>query len=594
MRPDDDINDFAHLPTVDEAKLAKQDLWRKAKEAVEIRRAAQAPPAQASPAPVAPEPAVAPVAPKRKLKVKLRVPPASRAHEQELLPPEATEAPWSLPEEAFEPPKEEKIPTWAAKTSLPTPKQPDPAPSRQSHDTDQSAPPNIRENDTEEDDIPAWAAKTTLPTPRKRAPQAAEKPAESVPSKLKDDQPRSEKAASQASAAEVSTGTEPATEAAGDNTAPAETGAPAVPLLGGVPLEIPPNDKETRFKKLWDKIGGRSLALSVGIHLVLFIIAGFIYFSYSENQRIDFLPGGGTQQGEQASQALEAQVNRKKTRWLNKRPPMQRIAVETSMSSITLPEAKLELLDLPLTKDFLGAGKMGSMGFGKSGAGGGFGNGIGVGGKSGITFTPLSMFGKKIIGKRIAVVMDVSKSMTSYLEDVVKELDRVASGSPVILYYGCGLMRPDDEPIDETVQRTQARDFERFWRIWQGDSMIGFSGVDLKKVTFPANEKIPLNDLYRFFARRNNTFFLDYNGMDFAWTALLCQEIRNADTVYWFSDFEDNVDERQMKTVLDNLLVRRQRLYIHPQTHGSSFQQVLSQIVEPSGGDVVEPKKSNR
>ena len=82
--------------------------------------------------------------------------------------------------------------------------------------------------------------------------------------------------------------------------------------------------------------------------------------------------------------------------------------------------------------------------------------------------------------------------------------------------------------------------------------------------------------------------------MDFAWTALLCQEIRNADTVYWFSDFEDNVDERQMKTVLDNLLVRRQRLYIHPQTHGSSFQQVLSQIVEPSGGDVVEPKKSNR
>ena len=581
MPADDDINDFAHLPTVDEARLAKQDLWRRAKEAAEIRRAAQNP----TPEPPAPAPP-----PKRKLKIKLRVPPGARAPQEdippamppveqedigdELSPPAAGEKPLTFQE------PDSPLEDSAEIASEVEPLEPPPLePEDEKIDEPVSPEPSIAPGQ----EPPAAVEKTASPPatkPSKEHPQA--RVSEDSPS-LPPDKPASSSAKAQDK--------EPASDAGINAPSP---DAPPVVLVDGIPVEDP-EATETRFKRLWDKIGGRSLALSVAIHLSLFIIAGFIYLSYSENQRIDFLPGGGTQQGEQASQSLENQINRKKTRWLNKRPPMQRIAVENSLSSISLPDAKPELLDLPLTKDFLGAGQMGSLGFGKSGAGGGFGSGIGTGGKSGVTFKPLSMFGKKINGTRIAVVLDVSRSMTDYLEGVVKELDRVASGSPVILYYGCGLLRPGDDKIDETVQRTQMKDFERFWRIWQGENaMLGFSGVDLKKVTFPANQKIPRDDLYRFFARRNNTWFLDYNGMDYAWSALLCQEIRNADTVYWFSDFEDNVDERQMKTVLDNLLVRRQRLYIHPQTHGSSFNQIVSQIVEPSGGDVVEPNDGKK
>jgi hypothetical protein len=103
-----------------------------------------------------------------------------------------------------------------------------------------------------------------------------------------------------------------------------------------------------------------------------------------------------------------------------------------------------------------------------------------------------------------------------------------------------------------------------------------------------------LEDLFQFLSRRLGTYFLDYNGMDYAWSALLCNEVRSADAVYWFSDFEDDVDNRQMKTLAENMRLRRQRLFIHPQIHGSSFNEVVDQVVKVTGGEVVEPDDRNR
>lgn len=434
-----------------------------------------------------------------------------------------------------------------------------------------------------------------LPIPMAGQPAPESEPATDQVEHLRpcDEHPREESQAKEDSD-DLSTTSEPPKGHEVPDNPEADTGDGVLKIIvnevSGTVRELTPQEK---FQRTWEKIGGRSLTLSLAIHAVILIIAAFVVISYSQNERIDFMPGGGTRQGDAASQALEQTVQRKKTPWMNRKLPMQRIAVEKSMSAITLPEASPEMLELPMTQDFLSAGKMGSLGFGSAGAGGGFGNGIGTGGKSGVTFGPIMMFGKQINAKRIAVVLDVSRSMTPYLEKVVNELDRVARGSTVVLYYGCGLMRPDGR-LDETVQRTQSKDFERFWRIWQGDSMLGFSGQDLKKISFPPGEPIPLEDLFRFFSSRLGTYFLDYNGMDFAWSALLCNEVRSADVVYWFADFEDDVDNRQMKTLAENMRLRRQRLYIHPQVHGSSFNEVMDKVVKVTGGEVVEPDDRNR
>ena len=348
--------------------------------------------------------------------------------------------------------------------------------------------------------------------------------------------------------------------------------------------EEPVLTPKEKLAMYWLMIGGQSLAFSVILHLVILIAAALIVIHNVSEQHVDFLPGGGTSQGEAAERSLAETVKQKRTPWLRKNP-LQRVASSTSVSDIKLPETPMDAISIPdLTR------KMDTMGFGTAGAGGGFGSGIGTGGKSGVTFQPIMMFGKNINAKRMAVILDVSSSMTDYLADVVKEVDRVAKGSPVICYFGCGLMRPEKGAhIDDKVDLCKNPSFERFWRIWYGPSPFNATPEEIKKIKFDPKSRIPLEEVYRPLSKRPSTYFVDYNGIVYAWTALVNDLVRNADALYWFSDFMDDVEDKEIKIVLENLKRRKQRLYIQPSIHGASFEQVLNGLVIPTGGEVIEP-----
>lgn len=348
--------------------------------------------------------------------------------------------------------------------------------------------------------------------------------------------------------------------------------------------EEPVLTPKEKWHKYWILIGGQSLALSIILHLSLLVVAALVVIHNVSEQHVDFLPGGGTSQGEAAEKSLAETVKQKRTPWLKKNP-LQRVASSSLVSDIKLPETPMDMMAIP---DI--ARKMDSMGFGTAGAGGGFGSGIGTGGKSGVTFQPIMMFGKNINAKRMAVILDVSSSMTDYLENVVKEVDRVAKGSPVICYFGCGLMRPEKGGhIEDKVDLCKNPSFERFWRIWYGPSPFNATPAEIKKITFNPKERIPLEEVYRMLAKRPSTYFVDYNGIVYAWTALVNDLVRNADALYWFSDFMDDVEDKEIKIVLENLKRRKQRLYIQPSIHGASFDQVLNGLVIPTGGEVIEP-----
>ncbi len=346
----------------------------------------------------------------------------------------------------------------------------------------------------------------------------------------------------------------------------------------------PPLTPKEKLRYYWIMIGGQSLAFSVVFHVVVIAAAAFIVFNNVSEQHVDFLPGGGTQQGEAAEKSLAETVKMRRTPWVRKNP-MQRLASTSAISDIKLPEPAMNSIMLPDVTQ-----KMGMTGFGSAGAGGGFGNGIGVGGKSGVTFQPIMMFGKDLKAKRMAVILDVSSSMADYLADVVKEVDRVAKGSPVICYFGCGLMRPEGGAhIDDKVDLCKNPTFERFWRLWYGPAPFNAKTEDIKKIKFDPKSRIPFDEVYQVLARRPGTYFVDYNGIVYAWTALVNDLVRNADALYWFSDFMDDVDEKEIKIVLENLKRRKQRLFIQPSIHGASFEQVRKGLVIPTGGDVVEP-----
>lgn len=340
------------------------------------------------------------------------------------------------------------------------------------------------------------------------------------------------------------------------------------------------NDKfKSALREKWEKWGGRSLAISVGIHCLIIGVGGFLVVNQGLlDEQVDFLPGG-SQQSAAASQELDHKIQQKKKTWLNKPVPMRKIAVN-SISEIILPDEAPDLMDLPQSSDLLSSTKMGGLG----GAGGGFGKSMGLGAKGGMVFQPLSMFGREIKAKRLALILDVSSSMAPYLPQVIAELDKVAKGSIVILFPGCGLEKPSPKGLDgEELFRTQGSEFEKFWRAGGMASL-----EETRKLKFKPSDVIQGESVFRLLAKRQQTWFIHGIGTGYTWTALLSEQVRQADALYWFSDFQDRVDFQQVLVVKENLLRRKQKLYIQPYQHGSSFDLVKSQLVDPTGGDVIE------
>lgn len=349
--------------------------------------------------------------------------------------------------------------------------------------------------------------------------------------------------------------------------------------------------RPNRLLRLWKSIGGGSLTLSILIHVGLLVLAGLVVLATGAmDKQVDFLPGGGTQQGAAASADLAHKVQMKRQQTIKKTPPMQRLVSTSISSNITLPESPPSMLDLPDVSSLVGGGTLGSGGYGTGGAGGGFGNGHGMGGMSGMTFKPLMMFGKELKDTRkIAVVMDVSRSMTKFLPIVTKELDKVAFGSPLVLYFGCGLVKPKGK-IDDDINPTSSDKFRTYWQVWEGKTPLNTPADERKKFKYNPAQPMPLEAIFDMMEKRRNTYFVEFNGITYASTALMSKEVTEADTIYWFADFMDKVDEEQMATVLKTLKKRKQKLYIHASTQGRSFAQVRDSLVIPSGGEVIETK----
>lgn len=340
-----------------------------------------------------------------------------------------------------------------------------------------------------------------------------------------------------------------------------------------------PSPAAQLWRRYWERWGGRGLAASLAVHAVLLLSAAWIVVNQVASEQVDFLSGGGTTQGAQASQELQHRVQQKKTPWLKKPVPMRKLGVANALSDLVLPDDAPDLMELPQASNLLNGGRL-SGGMGLAGAGGGFGRGMGLGGRDGVTFQPFSLFGMQIKARRLAVVLDVSGSMASHLPRVLQEVDKVAKGSVAVLYYGCGLDKPPPRGLDgDGVFPTSREEFEKFWRLYGG------SYDAVRQFRIDRKEAIPNEEVFRVLSRRPQTYFIHNVGSSYAWLAMLSDQVRSADALYWFADFQDPVDFSQIGIVRENLQARKQRLYIHAYTRGTSFDQIKTQLVEKTGGD---------
>lgn len=383
--------------------------------------------------------------------------------------------------------------------------------------------------------------------------------------------------------------------------APPPSSIPAAPVAEPVPFVaghlIEPSKKPGFFATYWRKIGAGSFLVSLAIHAALLAVATLVVTTVvTADKTVDFLPGGGSKAGQEASQALANTVQMKRRNSLRQSIPMQKIVSTNNTAAISLPDVPLDNLDMPEMSSVMGGGAMGSGGFGSSGAGGGFGTGQGIGGMKGVTFKPIVMFGKDLKARKIAVILDVSGSMTPHLTKVIKELDRVAAGSRVMLYVGCGVATPKDGVrLDKDAIKTSSKskdddkNFEVFWRkSHPPKAPAGGPPPDPKQG--PVQEEAVFSLMHN----RSETYFMKSQGIQYAWIALLARELAEADALYWFSDFQDQVDDKQMEIVLRTLKRRKQRLFIHASGKSRFFEKIRDGLCLPSGGEVVESQPEKK
>lgn len=310
------------------------------------------------------------------------------------------------------------------------------------------------------------------------------------------------------------------------------------PMVSLAPLDLPAIDGTSSHNK--EKAA--AIIAAVVVHLVLAIVLGVL---------IVVVPGPPSSE----ITAIAAPATQEQLPTVNKiaEPPPQQSAPQmasslkfvtaTNASAVPMPSVEFDpnatSLDLGTT--------MGSFNsnFASTGTG------------------SVMMFGKQIKTRSISVVMDVSGSMTAFLPIVAKELDKVAPGSNLVLFSGCGLLK-EPENVDRELY-TFAQEGARF-------------------------EKQFGPEIFKQMSERKKTYIIKARSINHAQTALLSRRAMMADTVYWFADFQDAVDMGVMNDLVETFKAKNKKIYIHAVRRGNSFDPVSEHLVKPLGGEVIESK----
>ncbi|MEN9535248.1 MAG: hypothetical protein RLZ22_189 [Verrucomicrobiota bacterium] len=337
---------------------------------------------------------------------------------------------------------------------------------------------------------------------------------------------------------------------------------------------------------IWGRMGGAALAIAILLHIGLLVVGAIWVLKIIQplEKTVDFMPGNGEAGG--GERGAQHKIQQKRRAQITPSTSVKRVFADGAVSNYAIPEQGDEFSQISALSSMGGGGLSG--GLGGSGGGKGFGSGMGEG-TGGMRAAGATLFGLQMENtKKVAVVMDVSRSMTNYLPIVAKELDKLSSRGPLILYFGCGLRpEPKQRSINDKVYLANGKIFDRFWQNWQGNAPLNIKPEEQKKLTYDPNVAMPLAAIHEQMSKRLDTYFIDFNGIQYAQTALLCKEVKDADTIYWFADFEDMVDDEVMKDVLRQLKSRKQKLYLHATKVGKSFNAVRNKLCEPSGGKAI-------
>lgn len=182
-----------------------------------------------------------------------------------------------------------------------------------------------------------------------------------------------------------------------------------------------------------------------------------------------------------------------------------------------------------------------------------------------------TLFGEKIDGKTLGVILDVSGSMSEYLPKVIREIDRNFEKASIIftnnLIFRQGIeSKTEIRPIltDDVKPRNEDGTHTPYWFLW----------YDLPKKA----EQAAVDQLIKIFKERPNCY-LAVGGDNRVDKAMDHLRSLGVDSMYIFSDYEDWVDEEAAVEGARKLSKADIKVYVQPAQDRTEFLEVFTRKI---------------
>ncbi|MFK7850536.1 MAG: hypothetical protein AB8D78_06110 [Akkermansiaceae bacterium] len=214
---------------------------------------------------------------------------------------------------------------------------------------------------------------------------------------------------------------------------------------------------------------------------------------------------------------------------------------------------------------------------------------FGQGWSNGKAGTTGSLFGRTITSANLGVVLDVSGSAHAHLDKAIAEIDKNFPTAHMILVVGCGMSDgkaaikggggkvPGKPRVVAYNDTDSEKEYNRLGRSVPAQMESFFKRVGKERA----------KELRKYFEARGNLYVLyggDIHAANFAFEFVL--DI-NVDTIYWFADFADRIDEK----TIEDLTKRLSRNNVTAIAHnflGKSVAERAKEMVKKTGGQTIE------
>ncbi|MDR0534480.1 MAG: hypothetical protein LBH01_11055 [Verrucomicrobiales bacterium] len=193
-----------------------------------------------------------------------------------------------------------------------------------------------------------------------------------------------------------------------------------------------------------------------------------------------------------------------------------------------------------------------------------------------------NIFGTTVESDQLGVILDVSGSGHQFLPAVVDEIEKSFKNAFIVLVFGCGM---SDNVTEEQVQ---VLDFSKA-RVDPQRDAAGAKSI-LNQLIL-AQKSPETAKMIKHLKSIPNVYYLyggDIGPTQFAFQLLLK---KNVDTIYWFSDFEDQVNKGWYKKILKDVTARHVRIIAHnfsgkmgETNYGRDF---VKELTEATGGKII-------